>query len=448
MLLLKKALRELFEKDEEMLDWNQNFTKNDDLHNKITEDIESVIAEKNKIGRIPAENKMSRSDPSPDHNKISNYIQDISTYINKDLKAYLFERYIKIIKRYKKIESMDPNINTNSNRLIKYIFECYAKDKCQKLDHSIHTSEFNRLSQKAVQYTSNDYKSDILNLKSLIFKEIDGLKNNNANRQKELNQVIKQKWFVFNCLKNIFEYGIQDSRLFNEFFKDNKSEHSQSTKLSIKSIQGMNSNNSSACDSKLSLTDGSHLYDLSQRNCPLQDIMNGPSASKPDSDGLLAKRGEPQKSDFKPDKRMKTDSDEEANSLAVCSGGINENDIDDFDWVNTKVKIPNYRIKLIQSLNVLKKDHNIHIMDEFTDDIDSLLVDFKIANKKIFGSLKLRLYIDDEDPMVDVIECKHNKIMKQYVNKLPESDIFVKLVQTVVYWIKTMEDMYDTNNED
>ena len=284
---IKKALRDLFEIDEEISLWDPNFIRNDELLLKIIDDIEHRIAEKNRINISNSNKLSSHAEISSEYTvKIQNYITDLKKFIDFELIDYLHERYYKIIKIYKKIESTGLNVNQNSNRLFKYIYECYIKDKCAKLDHQINLTEINRITSKAVSYTPADYKTDIHNLKSKIFKEIESTKSSTPNKQKQYTTMIRTKWFVFNCLKKIFEYGVQDPRLFDVFANPKNNSEENKPKLSIKSIACYN--NSSAGNSvnnefKTDPGDKNQLtldFPMSPKMYPLTDIINGVPSSR------------------------------------------------------------------------------------------------------------------------------------------------------------------------
>ena len=123
------------------------------------------------------------------------------------------------------------------------------------------------------------------------------------------------------------------------------------------------------------------------------------------------------------------------------TGMVTEN-LPNFAWVDSHTNNGKIRTQLKNLLNKLVNEKNFTIEDLESNDQESILIEFRLADKPAFGSLKLRLYLDEEnedDHIVEVHECILMKVMKLYLNKNSSKNFYELIENAAYWWIETME---------
>lgn len=99
-------------------------------------------------------------------------------------------------------------------------------------------------------------------------------------------------------------------------------------------------------------------------------------------------------------------------------------------------------MQLKNLLSKLASEKNFTIEDLESNDPESILIEFRLAEKPAFGSLKLRLYLDEDnedDHIVEVHSCILMKVMKLYLNKNSSKDFYEKIENSANWWVETSE---------
>jgi hypothetical protein len=113
-----------------------------------------------------------------------------------------------------------------------------------------------------------------------------------------------------------------------------------------------------------------------------------------------------------------------------------------FSWVDSHTKNPKTRMQLKNLLSKLASEKNFTIEDLESNDPESILIEFRLAEKPAFGSLKLRLYLDEDnedDHIVEVHSCILMKVMKLYLNKNSSKDFYEKIEHSAHWWVETSQ---------
>jgi hypothetical protein len=113
-----------------------------------------------------------------------------------------------------------------------------------------------------------------------------------------------------------------------------------------------------------------------------------------------------------------------------------------FSWVDSHTKNPNTRMQLKNLLSKLVIEKNFTIEDLESNDQESILIEFRLAEKPAFSSLKLRLYLDEDnedDHIVEVHSCILMKVMKLYLNKNSSKNFYEKIENSAHWWVETSQ---------
>lgn len=113
-----------------------------------------------------------------------------------------------------------------------------------------------------------------------------------------------------------------------------------------------------------------------------------------------------------------------------------------FSWVDSHTKNPKTRMQLKNLLIKLASEKNFIIEDLESNDQESILIEFRLEEKPAFGSLKLRLYLDEDnedDHIVEVHSCILMKVMKLYLNKNSNKNFYEKIEHSAHWWVETSQ---------
>jgi hypothetical protein len=113
-----------------------------------------------------------------------------------------------------------------------------------------------------------------------------------------------------------------------------------------------------------------------------------------------------------------------------------------FGWIDSHTNNPKTRTQLKNLLIKLASEKNFIIEDLDSNDEESILIEFRLVEKPGFGSLKLRLYLDEDnedDHIVEVHSCILMKVMKLYLNKNSSKSFYEKIEHCAHWWVETSQ---------
>ena len=137
----------------------KKFIKNTELHTKIAEKIYSIFFENSEN----SENQIMQKSA----------IEFDESLLSK-ISEYLRYSYKEIMHRYTKIQLLNQTQGSTSKKLIKYIFQCFAKDKCEKLDKNIRKAEETVNFSTNILYYPTQLRNGLKNLNNSLKNETEG----------------------------------------------------------------------------------------------------------------------------------------------------------------------------------------------------------------------------------------------------------------------------------
>ena len=323
--------------------------------------------------------------------------------------------------------------------LMRYIFQCIIKDDCKKFDKNIQT-------QIANKKIKNEASRELSTANETYQDDIDSI-----NKAKILE---KQNKFVNNQIQfetfNFQSNNIRDDMLPNKYIPKQVYEHANNK---IKS-EIINTNSNDTQDDMLPSNNIPEQMYQHANNKIKSEIVNTNSTS------ILNKRPPsiniPEYMDQHTNKRKKKLNHEdemyilnEKKNLAQDVQFLNRSE----DVLNILNKVSNLKAReeLKSTLSYLIDQYKLIVKDQYTEDQEgSIIINFTYSLNKEFGSLQLRLYINEQeiDRAIYIQECKYNKDMKRYQQQkiMEKKDIFETQKETVIFWFKFMDNLCIKNS--